>query len=336
LATLRLYDDGEAVRVVIPVAGSGTRLRPHTYSQPKSLLQVGSKPIIAHLLDPIVKLEPAEVVFVIGYMGDRIREYVANNYAFKATFIEQDKLLGLGYAVEVAVRTIPGGDVLVVLGDTIVECDLKRFVAAGDNVLGVLPVDDPSRFGVVTVENGRVTSLEEKPDKPRSNLAIIGLYYFKDVMPLRDALGKHVDSGKMTRGEIQLTDALQVMLDRGMEFVPYEVREWFDCGKKETMLTTNQHLVSAADQTPDIPGSIVNGPVYVHPSAQVINSEIGPYVSIGEGTVIRDSRLRNAIVGCNSSIEKTVLRDSLVGNDVTLRGVSLIVNLGDSSEVEAG
>jgi len=324
------------VRVVIPVAGSGTRLRPHTYSQPKSLLQVGSKPIIAHLLDPIVKLEPAEVVFVIGYMGDRIREYVDHNYAFKATFIEQDKLLGLGYAVDMAVRTIPDGDILVVLGDTIVQCDLKRFVAAGDNVLGVLPVDDPSRFGIVTAENGRVTRLEEKPEKPNSNLAIIGLYYFKDVALLRGALGEHVGSGKMTRGEIQLTDALQMMLERGVEFVPYEVREWFDCGKKETMLKTNQHLVSALEQTPDIPGSVVNGSVYIHPSARVINSEIGPYVSIGEGTVIRDSRVRNSIVGCNSTIEKTVLRDSLVGNDVILRGVDLAANLGDSSEVEKG
>jgi glucose-1-phosphate thymidylyltransferase len=324
------------MRVVIPVAGSGTRLRPHTYSQPKPLLPVGDRPIIAHVLDPVVKLEPDEVVFVVGYMGERIQEYVEANYSFKATFITQDKLLGLGYAIDVAVRAVPDDDLLVLLGDTVVECDLRQFVRAGDNVLGVLPVDDPSRFGIVTVRDGQVVGLEEKPENPQSNLAIIGLYYFKDVRPLRDALERHVESGRMTRGEIQFTDALQLMLESGFVFVPYEVREWFDCGKKETMLSTNHHLVAVLGQKPAIPGSTIREPVYIHPSARIVDSTIGPAVSISEGTAVFKSVIRNAIIGRNCHIENATLKDSFIGDDVRISGGSLMANLGDSSEVEAG
>ena len=154
------------MKVVIPVAGIGVRLRPHTYSLPKPLLFVGGQTILAHLLDPIVKLNPDEVIFVVGYRGDQIREYVESRYSFKSTFVEQDRLLGLGYALDMGIRDIPDGDLLVVLGDTVVRADLSRFIAAGDNVLGVLPVDDPTRFGIVNVDNGRVTRMVEKPKEP--------------------------------------------------------------------------------------------------------------------------------------------------------------------------
>lgn len=336
LATLPSNEQGEIMRVVIPVAGSGTRLRPHTYSQPKPLLHVGDRPIIAHLLDPVVRLEPDEVIFVVGYMGERIREYVEANYSFKATFVPQDKLLGLGYAIDVAVRAVPDDDILVLLGDTLVECDLRQFVRVGDNVLGVLPVENPSRFGIVTVRNGCVVRLEEKPENPQSNLAIIGLYYFKDVRPLRDALKRHVESGRTTRGEIQFTDALQLMLESGSRFVPYEVHEWFDCGKKETMLSTNNHLVTVLGQIPVVPGSTVRGPVYIHPSATIVDSKIGPAVSIAMGTAVLRSDVQNSIIGRNCHIEDATLRDSFIGNDVSIKGVSLMANLGDSSEVESG
>jgi glucose-1-phosphate thymidylyltransferase len=322
------------MRVVIPVAGAGKRLRPHTHSQPKPLLHVGGKPIIAHLLDPVVKLDPEEVIFVIGFRGLQIKQYVVENYSFKSTFVEQDKLLGLGYALNLAIRDLPEDDLLVVLGDTIVECDLHQVVGAGDNVLGVLPVDDPQRFGIVTVEDGLVTQMVEKPEMPESNLAIIGLYYFKETAPLQQALAEHIESGQTTRGEIQFTDALQLMLERGSRFVPYEVTEWFDCGKKETMLSTNEHLVSAMNETVEIEGSIIRPPVYIHPTAEVVHSIVGPAVSISEGSKVRNSIIRNSIVGYGSTIENALIKDSLVGNEVVLKGEDLTVNLGDSSEVE--
>jgi glucose-1-phosphate thymidylyltransferase len=324
------------MRVVIPVAGAGTRLRPHTHSLPKPLLRVGHKPILAHLLDPVVKLEPEEVIFVIGFRGNQIREYVANNYDFKATFIEQDKLLGLGYALNMAVRDIDSGDLMVILGDTIVECDLGEFVAAGDYVLGVRQVENPQRFGLVTVENGVVVGAEEKPEHPKSNLAIIGLYYFKEVGPLKKALGSHVESGKTTRGEIQLTDALTLMIKDGIKFVPYEVTEWFDCGKKETMLSTNRHLIASLGLKAKVENSAVIDPVFVDPSAKVINSVLGPSVSVAENTVIRNSIVRNSIIGSNTTIENMILEDSLVGNDVTLRGTVEMLDAGDHTDISRG
>ena len=329
------------MKVVIPVAGVGKRLRPHTHTHPKPLLPVGDKPIIAHLLDPIVKLNPEEVIFVIGYRGQQVREYVEKNYPFKATFVQQDRLLGLGYAINLAVRDLPPGELLIVLGDTVVDCDLQKIIASGENnILGVLPVKDPERFGIVEVSNGQVTRMIEKPDKPESNLAIIGLYYFSDSTPLKQALADHVESGQTTRGELQFTDALQLMLERGEMFVPYEVKGWFDCGKKETMLSTNRHLVSSLGKTPQIDGCKINPPVFIHPEAEVVASEIGPSVSISAGSIIRNSTITNSIVGYKSTIENIWLKDSLVGNEVTLKGTGrqtrLIVNLGDTSEVEPG
>ncbi len=324
------------MRVVIPVAGSGTRLRPHTYSHPKPLLLVGGKPIIAHLLDPVVKLNPDEVIFVIGYRGQQVRKYVESHYSFKATFVEQDKLLGLGYALNLAIQRIDSGEVLIVLGDTIVECDLREVVGAGDNVLGVLPVDDPHRFGIVTVEGGRVVRLEEKPKMPESNLAIIGLYYFREVGLLKTTLNEHVESGQMTRGEIQFTDALQAMLESGVRFAAHEVSEWFDCGTKDTMLTTNEHLVAALDPPAPIEGSVIRGPVCIHPEAEIIDSVIGPAASIYKKTVIRNSIISNSIIGRGCRINNMILKDSLIGNHTTLTGDSQVVNLGDSSEIEPG
>lgn len=320
------------MKVVIPVAGAGTRLRPHTHALPKPLLRVGDKPILAHLLDPVMKLDPEEVIFVIGFRGEMIREFVESNYRFKASFVEQDRLLGLGYALDMAVREIDDGDLMVILGDTIVECDLHKFITAGDYVLGVRQVDNPERFGIVTVENGYVVDAVEKPDEPHSNLAIIGLYYFKDVRPLKKALDEHVKSGHTTRGEIQLTDALQLMIHDGVKFVPYEVAEWFDCGKKETMLSTNRHLLAALKHEPQVDNSVVVDPVFVDPTARVVNSVIGPGVSIGEGAVVRNSILRNSIIGDQTLIENMNIEDSLVGNSVTLRGSRLVLNVGDHTD----
>jgi glucose-1-phosphate thymidylyltransferase len=324
------------MRVVIPVAGAGTRLRPHTYSMPKPLLHVAGRPILSYLLDPVVRLDPEEVIFVTGYRAEQLETYVRENYSFKATFVPQDKLLGLGYALNVGVEHIIDGDLLVILGDTIVDCNLQDFMAAGDFVLGLKQVDDPHRFGIAVTENGKVVDLEEKPENPKTNLAIIGLYYFRDVEPLKTALRGLMKSGKITRGEIQLTDALQDMIRKGVEFVPYEVQEWFDCGKKETMLSTNVHLITHRNQTKALEGCVMVPPVYVHPGAKVVRSVIGPNVSISEGSVVTDSVITNSIIGSNCTIDKMILDDSLVGHDVTLKGKSQILNIGDSTEITSG
>ena len=321
------------MKVVIPVAGVGARLKPHTHTIPKPLLEIAGRPILKHILDPVKKLKPSEVIFVIGYKGDQIRDYVKKNYEFKATFVEQDKLLGLGYAVSLAMPKVGESDVLIILGDTIVESDLKKFTRTGDYVLGVKTVDNPKRFGIAAVNDGYVSKVQEKPKNPEGNLALIGLYYFKESKTLHAELKKLVKSGRRTKGEIQLTDALFRMIERGSKFVPFEVSGWFDCGTKETTLLTNQHFLKKLPETKTIDGCDLVPPVYISKSAKVECSSIGPNVSVGESAIISNSTITNSIVGRNSQIDKVNVRDSLIGQNTIVKGYNGVLNIGDNSEV---
>jgi glucose-1-phosphate thymidylyltransferase len=321
------------LKVIIPVAGVGSRLRPHTYSTSKVLLHVAGRPILSHVLEPVMKLNPEEIIFVIGFKGEDVQKYIESRYTFKARFVRQEQLLGLGYALNLALKEMADGPLLILLGDTIVEIDLEKFVSAGDNVLALKGVDDPHRFGIAEIQNGFVTGLEEKPSDPKTNMAIVGLYYFKDSGPLRAALDAHVQSGKMTRGEIQFTDALQAMIRSGTRFLPYEAGEWLDCGKKETLLSTNRHLLSTKQQTSKIEGSVIIPPVLVAEGATIKNSVLGPYVSVSEGAVVENSVISDSIVGPHAKVTQAVLEQSLVGYHVTINGSAKRVNVGDSSEI---
>ncbi len=321
------------MKVVIPVAGVGARLKPHTHTIPKSLLEIAGQPILKHILDPIKKLKPSEVIFVVGYKGDQIRDYVEKNYKFKATFVEQDKLLGLGYAVSLAMPKVGHSDVLIILGDTIVESDLKKFTRTGDYVLGVMTVDNPKRFGIAAVNDGFVSKLQEKPENPEGNLALIGLYYFKEPKTLHNELKKLVNSGKRTKGEIQLTDALQQMIKCGIKFVPFEVSGWFDCGTKEATLLTNQHFLKKLPESKTIDGCNLIQPVYINKSAKVEHSSLGPNVSVGESAKISNSTITNSIVGKNSQIDRVNVRDSLIGQNAIVKEYNGVLNIGDNSEV---
>lgn len=321
------------MKVLVPVAGEGTRLRPHTHSVPKPLLSVAGKPILAHVLDPVLPLNPEEVIFVVGYRGEMIEQWVKEKYDFKATFVQQDQLLGLGYAVNMAMAHVKDEPVLIVLGDTIVQCDLTEFTGHGDYVIGLRQVDDPKRFGIAVLENDRIVDLEEKPEQPKSNLAVIGLYYIKDSAAFKKALADHVKSGKTVRGEIQLTDALHEMIERGHDCLPYEVQAWYDCGKKETMIATNHHLLDQLDPPKGSDASITP-PVFIPESAKVTGSKIGPYVSVGENAVITNSNLSHSLVGRDSVIEDSDLTDSLIGNNVVIKQASGRLNIGDHSELD--
>ena len=321
------------MKVIIPVAGAGTRLQPHTLTLPKVLLHVGSKPVLAHVLDPLMKLQLEEVIFIIGFKGELIKDYVQQNYSFKAGFVSQEKLLGLGYALHLALQAVDNGPLLVILGDTIVECDLEKFTMAGDYVLGLCHVEDPQRFGIAEISNDGVASLVEKPQHPLSNLALIGLYYFNQLSSLKKELQTVVQSGKLTSGEIQLTDALQGMINAGTRFVPYEVQEWYDCGKKETLLQTNRHLLQKLPPSADIEGSILVRPVFAAPTARIVNSILGPNVSIADGAIVENSILKNSIVSAQARVKNVILENSLVGRNATVAGETQIVNIGDSSQI---
>ena len=322
------------MRVIIPVAGAGTRLRPHTFSTPKPLLTVGGKPVLAHILEPLLTLPITEVVFVLGVMAEQIREYVDSHYTFQARFIEQKDLLGLGYALHLAMKEVGTGPVLVILGDTIIHCEFNQFIRSGKNVLGVCEVSDPHRFGIAEINDGKVVGLEEKPREPKTNLALVGLYYFSESSILAEELSTLVESGKRTSGEIQFTDALQRMIKRGIVFSPYEVTGWLDCGKKETLLDTNRILLDGLPVPQGHDGCTFIPPVYIGTDATLERSTIGPNVSIGEGVQVRNSVIRDSIIDRGALIEDSHIDNSLVGPRVIVRGLRGKINIGESSEIE--
>lgn len=324
------------MKAIIPAAGVGTRLRPHTYTLPKALLYVAGKPIISHILDDVVKLGVSSIVLIVGYKGDLIEKYVTENYPeLKVDFVVQKERKGIGHAVDLTREHADTGEpILIILGDTILKTDLGNLVRSKSNALGVKEVSNPKRFGVCEVSGGYITRLVEKPVDPPSNLALVGLYYFLDSKRLFEALRKEIEGGIMNHGEYQLTDALQIMIDKGDKFVPYFIDEWFDCGKPEAMLETNRRLLAdSVGDTPSIAGSIVVPPVSISEGADIVNSIVGPYVSIAAGAVIRNSIVRDSVIAEEATVSEALLESSLVGENALIKGGFQKVDVGDSSEI---
>jgi glucose-1-phosphate thymidylyltransferase len=321
-------------RAIIPVAGMGTRLRPHTHTTPKPLLNVAGQPILGHILCDLRAQGVSEVVLVVGHMGEQIRDFVDARFPdLVRHYVDQPERLGLGHAVALARPFVASGPALVYLGDSIFEADLAGLLASTHHCVGVKEVDDPRRFGIVELKDGWVSRLVEKPDRPTSNLAITGLYFFADALPLFDALAELQRRGQRTKGEFQLTDALQILVDRGERLRPFPVTGWYDCGKTETLLETNRVLLARREDHPQIPGSVVVSPVAVHPDATVEGSIVGPYASVAAGAVIRNSVVRDSIVNENAVVEDILLESSVVGDNATVKGGFKRLNVGDSSEV---
>ncbi len=324
------------MRAIIPVAGVGTRLRPHTYTLPKVLLNVAGKPILGHILDKLIKEGITSATIIVGYLGDLVEEYLRANYDLDFEFVEQPVREGLGHSIYLAQHALGDEPVLIILGDTIFDVDLRPVIAGEYSSLGVKHVEDPRRFGVVEMQGEFVGHLVEKPEVPPTNLAIVGLYYIRHPRMLAECLTELVEHDRRTRGEYQLTDALQMMIDRGEKFVTFHVDAWLDCGKPETLLETNRHLLDRAPAALQIPGVVVNPPVHVAPTAMITNSIIGPYATIADGAVVTDSVIADSIVGANASVEQAMLRQSIIGNDATVRGTFNRINAGASSELELG
>jgi glucose-1-phosphate thymidylyltransferase len=322
------------MKVIIPAAGIGSRLRPHTYSAPKALLHVAGKPILGHILDRVIDLPDLEsVLLVTGFLGDQIQDYVDEHYRVNVRYVHQQELKGLGYAVHLATEFVDDDPILVVLGDTILETDFTHFLEPGKEVLGVQEVDDPRRFGIVEVEDGRITRLEEKPAEPSSNLAVVGIYGFTNTKLLKECLDEVVRREVTTRGEIQITSALQMMVDHGSVMVPHVVRGWYDCGKLETLLETNRHLLKSSKRHYEIADSVVIPPSYVSPSAKISRSVIGPYVSVGDHAHVIQSVIQNSIIGVAAEVKQCVMKSSMIGNAATVSGTFTHLNVGDFSEI---
>jgi glucose-1-phosphate thymidylyltransferase len=333
----------KGLKAIIPVAGIGTRLRPHTHTAPKALLPVAGKPMLAHILDELVALGFDEVTFIIGYKGKMIRDYITRTFSFKANFVEQPEMKGLGHAISLAKEFHYSDDpVLIVLGDTIFKADLKTVFQRGESAIGVKKVEDARRFGIVELDKrGEVVRLIEKPENPPTNLAIVGIYYMTHPKALFDALDELIEEGRTTKGEFQLTDALQKMLDRGERMRVFTIEGWYDCGKPETMLLTNRDMLDMQAQgaaeyvqvSERFPGSVMIMPVAIAPNAKIENSIIGPYVSLSAGANLRDTIIRNSIVGENAEVNSIILEDSIISDNAKVIGNLFKLNVGDSSEI---
>jgi len=325
------------MRAIIPVAGFGSRLKPHTYTIPKVLLNVGGKPIIGHIVDKLLEEGINKSTFIIGHLGEMIKDYITSNYPqMQADFIVQKEMLGLGHAIYTAIPTFDDKEIFIILGDTIFDVDLKNVFEIKKNALGVKYVEDPSRFGVAITENGRITKLVEKPKTPVSKLALVGLYYFNDSDKLIKSLNELVEKDIRTKGELQLTDALQLMIEAGEYLTTFPVEGWYDCGKPETLLDTNKVILDRQKIKRELKNVVINHPVFIAESAKVENCIIGPYTTISENCVIKDSVIKNSIIGSGAKVECALLDQSLIGNSACVNGHFHRINAGDSSEIDFG
>jgi len=323
------------LRAVIPAAGIGTRLKPHTYSLPKVLLNVGGKPILGHIIEKLLAEKINKATFVTGYLGEKIVEYVHKEFpSLKADFIEQEEALGLGHAIQVAMPTIDDDEIFIILGDTIFDVDLKKVFLNKNSSLGVKMVDDPSRFGVAVCENGKIIKLIEKPKEIISRLALVGLYFITNANLLKESLNDLFNKKIKTRGEYQLTDALQIMIDKGEKLTTFPVEGWYDCGKPETLLSTNQFLLTKRGTNRRVENVVINDPVFISENALIKNSVIGPFTTISDNCEITDSIIRNSIVSSGAKIEKAMLENSIIGSNAIVKSNFRKLNTGDSSEIE--
>ncbi|HEV2127739.1 MAG TPA: sugar phosphate nucleotidyltransferase [Thermomicrobiales bacterium] len=321
--------------VILPVAGLGTRLRPHTWSKPKPLVPVAGKPMLEHVLDRVVVENPEKLVFITGYRGDQIEEWARATYDISLEFVEQPEMLGQTDAI-VRTRDAVKDDALILFPDMLFEADFSGLPDLGvDGVAYTKEIDDPSAYGVAVLnDKGNISRLVEKPSEPVSNLAVIGIYYIRHMADLYDAIDRQIEQQLMTKGEYFLADALQIMIDDGKSFVTRNVPVWEDCGNSEALLQTNRYLLdngSAAER--DLAGGVVIQPSVVHAAADIRGSIVGPYASIHAGATIRNSVITDAIVQENAIIENAVVDHSMIGEKAEIHGTTNRLDIGDNAKV---
>ncbi len=324
------------MQVIIPLAGKGTRLRPHTHLVPKPLLKVAGRPVMDWVMDRLDGLAIEELIFITGHLKQQVEAYARARYQYPLRFIEQRVQDGTAGAVNLA-RPHVHGPVLIIFVDTVFEADLTLINRLdADGIIWAKEVEDYQRFGVVVTDaQGYMTRIVEKPKEPISKLANIGLYYIRAVDSLWQGID-HTLAAAANRGEYYLTDAFQWMIEHGKRIYTAEVGGWYDCGKLDTLLETNAILLAkGAARRRDFLGVTIRDPVYIENGVAIERSTIGPNVSVEQGTTIIDSTVSNAIVGRGSTLRNVRLDGALIGNEVLVEGLTGSVTLGDHSEVTA-
>ena len=320
--------------VILPVAGFGTRLRPHTWSKPKPLVPVAGKPMLEHVLDRVMVENPDKLVFITGYLGDKIEGWARATYDIPLEFVEQPEMLGQTDAI-VRTRDVVDDDALILFPDMLFEADFSGLRDLGvDGVAYTKEVPDPSAYGVAVLDDqGRVTKLVEKPSEPVSNLAVIGIYYIRHMRDLYEAINRQIEQKLMTKDEYFLADALQLMIDDGKSFVTRNVPVWEDAGNSEALLQTNRYLLdngSAAER--EVEQGVVIQPSVVHPDATIRNAVVGPYASVHAGATIRNSVVSDAIVQEDAIVENAVIDHSVVGTKAEVHGSPNRLDIGDNAK----
>jgi len=330
------------LKVVIPMAGLGTRLRPHTWSKPKQLISVAGKTVLDHVLGSLGSLpDPSdiELVCIVGYLGEQIEEYIQEHYPdLRSYYIVQEDPRGQSHAVKFAQEYLDG-PLLIVFADTLIFSDLSFLKGnPAEAIAWVKAVPDPRRFGVaVQDEDGWVAHLIEKPQELHNNLAVVGFYYFKEGRDLVSAIDEQMARNLQIKGEFYLVDAINIMLERGLKMRLKEVEVWLDAGTSDALLDTNRYLLehgqdntSEAAKRSDV---ILFPPVFIHPTAQVHKSILGPHVSLGAGCLVESSIIRDSILEEEAQASGVILESSLVGRRALLRRRAGTINVGDNTEI---
>ncbi len=330
------------MKAIIPVAGAGTRLRPHTYTQPKALIPLAGKTLLSIIVDQLAEAGIKEFVFIIGYLGDKIQDYVKQHYGhLQCHFILQNERHGLGHAIYLAKEVVGRDEVFIVLGDTICEYDIDEVIHSNDSMLGVKKVDDPRGFGVAEIdESAVITKVVEKPQIPKSNMALVGIYKIKDTDALFSCLETNIREGIQNRNEYSLTDALECMINSGVVFRSFKVQNWFDCGKIDTLLESNVTLMKklGGKISPEhtFENVIIVPPVSIGSGCHIRNAIIGPNVAIGEQAKIAYSVVKDSIIGDFANLHGVVLHNSLIGSDTEIKGEMRTLNIGDNTQIDLG
>ena len=329
------------MKAVIPLAGKGTRLRPHTHHIPKPLVNVAGRPVMSYILDDLLELGVEEIVFVVGYLRDTIQEYIESEYpGIRGHYVVQAVQDGTAGAVKLAEEFIDE-EVLILFVDTLFDADLgsiERLPADRSGIIWAKEVEDYQRFGVVvTDEDGVMTRIVEKPSEPISRLANIGLYYIRDHALLFEGIRAVVEGEPGPSGEFYLTDAFQYMVDRGSKIQTASVEGWYDCGKIDALLETNHHLLRSGRGTvsdrASVEGVEIVEPVRIEEGAVVRGGKLGPNVTVGAGTHIEDSTIRHTILGRGARVTHSALEDSIVGDEAGVSHFQGTVNVTAHSEM---
>lgn len=329
------------MKAIIPVAGAGARLRPLTYTQPKPLIPVAGKPIMSFIIDQLVEQGINDFVFIIGYLGEKIKIFVEQHYPdLNKEFVTQEERLGSAHAIWMARESYKDADeVIIFFGDVIIDADLKRVMEHPNSCIGVKKVKDPWSFGVVEYnEDFTIKRMVEKPRVPKSDMAMVGFYKIKEVTELIKALDYNIEHNIRSYGEFPLTDALMRMIEKGAKMNTLPVDNWFNCGKKEVLLETNAILLDregyASADLPAFDNSIIIHPVSIGHDCTISNSIVGPHVTIGDNTKMDNAIVKNSIIGNYTSIKEVFLQSSVIGNDTAITGLRQSLNIGDNTEID--